>query len=31
MLGAQEREGVLDALLADLVGELSVGPGAGEL
>src|SRR5437763_6292804 len=28
---AQQREGVLDALLEDLIGELSVGQGAGEL
>src|SRR5215217_2033957 len=31
LLGAQQREGVVDALLEDLVGELSVGQGAGEL
>jgi hypothetical protein len=31
MLRAQQREGVLDALLEDLVGELSVGQSAGEL
>ena len=31
LLGVQECEGVVDALLEDLVGELSVGQGAGEL
>jgi len=31
LLGAQEREGVVDALVEDLVGEVSVGQGAGEL
>jgi hypothetical protein len=31
LLGPQEREGVVDALVEDLVGELWVGQGAGEL
>src|SRR5438067_5936929 len=31
MLGAQQSEGVLDALLEDLVGELPIGKGAGDL
>jgi hypothetical protein len=31
LLGAQQREGVLDALVEDLIGELPVGQGAGEL
>jgi hypothetical protein len=30
MLGVQQREGILDAPLEDLVGELSVGQGAAE-
>lgn len=31
MLGAQQREGVLEALFEDLVGELPAGQGAGDL
>ena len=31
MLGAQQRECVLDALVEDVVGELPVGQGAGKL
>src|SRR5207253_1369458 len=31
MLGAQQREGARDALVKDLIGEFSVGQGAGEL
>jgi hypothetical protein len=31
MVGAQEREGVGDALLEDIVGELPVSQGAGNL
>jgi len=31
MLGAQQRECVVDALVEDVVGELPVGQGAGKL
>jgi len=31
LLGVQQREGVLDALLEDVIGQLAVGQGAGEL
>jgi len=31
MLGAQQHESVLDAFFEDLIGELLVGQGAGEL
>ena len=31
LVGPQEREGVVDALFEDRVGEMSVGQGAGQL